>query len=484
MSRGSRGIPLFEQLAQRYIKAIEANTLRPGDRLPSIRAMRSQERLSTSTVMQALARLESLGLVEARPRLGAFVRTRRGLPTPGSSRPDARPRPVTHSALIAQVLAGLGDERLVPLGVSEPSPSLLPTEELSRAASAVYRQATDAALRYEAPSGYAPLRRAIARRALTWGFAASPDDVIVTCGASEAIHLALSAVTRLGDVVAIESPAYYTTFQVLEALGLKALEIPCDSETGLDLDTLERILRARRIAAVLAVPNFSNPLGSCMPEGAKRRLVRMLAEHDVPLVEDDVYGDVGFEGRPLAAKAFDTAGGVLLCGSFSKTLAPGWRIGYILPGRHHERVLLRKFALNVATGTGPQRAIARFLDSGAYDRHLRRLRVALSRSAEKMRTAVEWSFPRGTRVSRPRGGYSLWVELPGAIDGSAVHAQALKAGVSLVPGALFGLGGTYSHCIRISFGHAWSDCMHLAVEGVGRIASGMLDGRSSAWTPR
>lgn len=473
-------VPLFEQLAQRYAAAIQAGTLRPGDRLPSVRTLRAQENLSTSTVMQALARLETLGLVEARPRLGTFVRSRNATPPPAPTRPDERPRPVTHSGLIAQILAGVGDERLVPLGVSEPSPSLLPTAELARAASAVFQRTADAAIRYEAPSGYAPLRRAIARRALTWGFAASQEEVVVTCGASEAIHLALSAVTQLGDVVAIESPAYYTTFQVLEALGLKALEVPCHPETGLDLDALQRILGVQRIAAVLAVPNFSNPLGSCMPEASKHRLVQMLAEREIPLIEDDVYGDVGFSGRPVSAKAFDTAGRVILCGSFSKTLAPGWRVGYVLAGRHQERVLLRKFALNVATGTGPQRAISRFLESGAYDRHLRRLRQALAVASEEMRGAVSRCFPSGTRVSRPQGGYSLWIELPERLDASVLHTTALRAGVSVVPGSLFGLGSAYSHCLRLSFGLPWSERLGVAIETLGKIASRMLEARPGA----
>lgn len=474
MSGKERRVPLYERLAQRYVDAIEAGTLRPGERLASVRAIRAQERFSTATVMQALARLESLGLVETRPRLGTFVRPHRTLPTPEPTRPKGGPCAVTHSALIAQVLTVVGDEGLVPLGVSGPSPSLLPADELARAASAVFRRAAGAALRYETPAGYGPLRRAVARRALTWGFAAKPDDVLITGGASEAIHLALSAVTRPGDAIAVESPAHYTTFQALEALDLKCVEIPCHPQTGLDLDALERILGLQRVAAVLAVPNFSNPLGSCMPEASKRRLVAMLGERDIPLVEDDVYGDVGFEGRPPAAKAFDTSGRVLLCGSFSKTLAPGWRVGYVLAGRYHERVLLRKFALNVATATGPQRAIARFLDSGAYDRHLRRLRSALAQSAAQMRNAIAWSFPPGTRVSRPMGGYTLWVELPETVDAFALYSEALQAGVSLVPGHLFALRDAFRSSIRLSYGHPWSDRLRAAVESVGRIASRMI----------
>ncbi|WP_243336803.1 aminotransferase-like domain-containing protein [Anaeromyxobacter soli] len=481
MGLSTRRIPLYERLARRYALAIEAGALRAGDRLPSIRALRAQDGVSTATVIQALARLESLGLVEARPRLGTFVRPHRALPAPQPTRPEQGACAVTHSALIARVLTVIGDERLVPLGISSPSPSLLPAEQLARAASAVFRGTAGAALRYEPAAGCPQLRRTVARRALTWGFAARPEEVIITAGASEAIHLALSAVARPGDAVAIESPAHYTTFQALEALDLKAIEVPCRPDTGLDLDALGRILRRRRVAAVLAVPSYSNPLGSCMPESAKRRLVAMLAERGVPLVEDDVYGDVGFARRPPAAKAFDRQGEVLLCGSFSKTVAPGWRVGYVLAGRYHEDVLLRKFALNVTTSSGPQRAIARFLDSGAYDRHLRRLRTALSESATRMRHAVARSFPVGTRVSKPTGGYGLWVELPKSVDALALYSAAVEEGVSLVPGHLFGLRDAFRNFVRLSYGHRWSDELQVAVQKIGRIACRMA--QADADTP-
>jgi DNA-binding transcriptional MocR family regulator len=299
----------------------------------------------------------------------------------------------------------------------------------------------------------------------------------VTSGASEAVHLALAAVTKPGDAVAIESPAYYGTLQSLAAMGLHAVEVPCCPEVGLDLDALERVLADHQIAAVLAVPNFSNPLGSCMADAAKQRMVELLAAREIPLIEDDVYGDLGFDGsRPPAAKAFDRSGLVLSCSSFSKTLAPGWRVGFIVPGRFKEQVLLRKFALNVGTATAPQRAIARFLESGAYDRHLRRLRAALRSSAERMSAAVTAGFPAGTRVSRPAGGYVLWVQLPENVDALELHARGLDAGVSVVPGHAFGASAAgYEHFVRLSYAPPWSERIHAAVETIGRIATRLAE---------
>jgi DNA-binding transcriptional MocR family regulator len=474
--RRDRAVPLYEDLARRFAAAIEAGALRPGDRLPSVRALRAQERLSTATVMQALARLELLGLVEARPRSGTFVRGRPRLPAPAPTHPVSRPRPVTVTPLVVRVLAAGRDPRLVPLGFVAPAPSLVPARALARAMATVIREDGAASLRYELPPGFLPLRRAVARRALSSGLAVDPEDVVVTAGASEAIALALRAVTRPGDVVAIESPAYYGTLQALESLGLRALEVPCRGDTGLDLDALEGLLARERIAAVLAVPNFSNPSGSLMPEAAKRRLVRLLAERGVPLVEDDIYGDLAYDGtRPPAVQAFDREGLVLSCGSFSKTLAPGWRVGWVLPGRFRDQVLLGKFALNVATSSAAQRAVARFLETGAYDRHLRRLRATLHLAMERMRAAVEATFPPGTRLSRPAGGYVLWVELPDGVDALELHARALDAGIAIAPGQLFGVRGGFERFIRLSCGAPWDERTERAVGVVGRIAASMVE---------
>ena len=479
--RRDRDVPLYEDLARRFAKAIEAGALRPGDRLPSVRELRAQERLSTATVMQALARLEWLGLVESRPRSGYFVRAPRTLPVPNPSRPAAQPLPITAAGLISSILSANRDERLVPLGMAAPTPALLPVAALAQAASVAGRATVGAGLEYSFPPGTPELRRAIARRALSWGYAASPDDVVVTSGASEAVHLALAATTKPGDAVVIESPAYYGTLQSLAALGLHAVEVPCSSEVGLDLDALERVLSDHQIAAVLAVPNFSNPLGSCMPEAAKRRLVEMLAVREIPLVEDDVYGDLGFDGaRPPVAKAFDKAGLVLSCSSFSKTLAPGWRVGFIVPGRWKEQVLLRKFGLNLATPPAPQRAVARFLESGAYDRHLRRMRATLRTSMERMSAAVTTSFPAGTCVSRPAGGYVLWIELPPTVDALELHARGLDAGVSVVPGHAFGASAQgYEHFVRLCYAEPWSERIQGAVETIGRIATRLADSGGS-----
>lgn len=465
---------LYEQVAERLGGAIAAGTLRPGERLPSVRELSTRERVSISTVLQAYVHLESLGLVETRPQSGHYVRRReRRLPAePQVSRPSTSATPVSISALVARVYHAANDPRVVQFGAAVPSPDLLPTQRLNRELAIMAREAGEAGVGYDMPPGCPELRRQIARRALEWGCSLGPDDFITTCGGSEAIQLCLLSVARTGDTIAVESPAYYGALRAIEALGMKALEIPCHPRHGLELEALESALDKRRVAAVLLVPSFSNPLGSCMPEENRQRLVTLLAKRDVPLIEDDIYGDLYFGSeRPRPCKAFDTEGRVLLCGSFSKTLAPGYRVGWVAPGRYRERLELLKFAQTGATPTLPQLAIARFFQSAGYDRHLRTLRRRLAAQVERMTEAIAEHFPEGTCVTRPTGSLLLWVEMPPTVDALALHERALEAGISIAPGPIFSAQGQrYSHCIRLSCGFPWSPRIEAAVATLGSLA--------------
>jgi DNA-binding transcriptional MocR family regulator len=472
------GLHRYQQIARRYASAIEAGTLAPGERFPSVRQLAAEEQVSVATVLQAIAQLESLGLVEARPRSGHFVRHRTRAPAPRLERPRAGASAVSVSALVRRVYLAASDPTVVQLGSAVPSVELLPSAALSRAVAASMRHPRDGGVAYQMPPGLPELRRMIAQRALHWGLAVSEDDVIVTSGATEAVHLSLLATTRPGDVVAMESPAYYGTLQVVEAMGLKVVEIPCHPRDGLDVDALAQRLDRQRIAAVVAVPTYSNPLGSCMPEAARERLVRLLSARGVPLIEDDVYGELAFgPSRVNPVKAWDHDGTVLFCSSFTKTLAPGYRVGFVIPGpRHRERIEGLKFATNVASPTLPQRALARYLADGAYDRHLRALRDRLAAIEASTASAVARHFPEGTRVSSPRGGCFLWVELPPGLDAMTLHARALDVGVAISPGPIFSPAGAgYRSCIRLSCGAPWTGEVEAAVKLLGRLAGKLLE---------
>jgi DNA-binding transcriptional MocR family regulator len=452
---------------------IDRGTLRPGDRIPSVRRLSRLQGVSTATVLHAYVQLESRGIIEARPQSGHYVRTPRRsiLPEPRAPRASATATRVSVGSLVARVYGATRDPLIVPFGAAHPSPEVLPTEKLNRTLSAIARTAGGAGVLYDAPPGYLPLRRQIARRAVEGACLLSADDIITTFGAMEALTLCLRAVAQAGDTVAVESPAYYGLLLLIESLGIKVIEIPAQPRLGMDLDVLEETLSRHRIKACLAIPNFNNPLGSAMSDASKERLVAMLARREIPLIEDDIYGELHFgDTRPRPAKAFDREGLVMLCSSFSKTLAPGYRVGWTAPGRFRERVEQLKFAQTVATATLPQMAIADFMENGGYDHHLRQLRRRFASQVQRMSEAIAEHFPPGTRVSRPEGGFVLWVELPGA-SALELHERAFSAGISVAPGPIFSAKARFSNCIRVSCGYPWSELHNHAIRTLGRLAA-------------
>jgi DNA-binding transcriptional MocR family regulator len=288
---------------------------------------------------------------------------------------------------------------------------------------------------YTVPKGDPRLRREIARRALRWGQALSPDDIAITCGCTEALALALRAVSRPGDTIAIESPTYFGFLQVLEALDLRVLELPTDARSGVDLAALRKAFRATSVKACLFSSSFNNPLGCTMSDARKKAVLELLARHGIPLIEDDIYGDIYFgDERPRPFMALDPHGGTIYCSSFSKTIAPGYRIGWIATRRHMAKVLEGKFAFTLCGPALPQAALAEFLSSGGYDSPLRRMRRTFRDNIDRMIRTIDRTFPKGTKVSRPDGGFVLWLELPKPLESRELFAAALKRGVCFVPG--------------------------------------------------
>jgi DNA-binding transcriptional MocR family regulator len=443
---------LYERVARDVAALITRGTLRPGDRLPSVRRYCRERGVSIATVLSAYRRLENDGLVEARPKSGHFVRRQAVMPAP---RPRARlalvPSRVSVSSSVTALLESMRDPSVVPLGGGAFNPEMLPIRALNRTLAGLARELGTAGAAYDMPPGLTSLRRQLARRSVHWGLALTEDDFVTTVGAMEALNLALRATTRAGDTVAVATPTYFGLLQLVEELGLRVIEVPAHPRTGLDLDALERVLKEARVSACLAMTTFDNPLGALMSDEAKERLVRTLERHDVPLIEDDIYGELAFDGRrPRPAKAFDRTGNVLLCGSVSKTLAAGYRVGWIVPGRHREKVERLKFSTTVASPTLLQMAVAEYLANGGYDRHLRTLRTHIAAEVHRYREAIARAFPAGTVVSEPLGGYVLWVELPGDVDSLELQARALARGVAVAPGPIFSARRRFTHCVRIS----------------------------------
>lgn len=469
--------PAYQRLASLLEQMIRSRSMRPGDRLPSVRHFSGQQRVSVPTALQAFATLETRGLIEARPKSGFYVRAVLADSVRVPSVPSASPRVTDFAGLdpIEAILADHSVSPMVPLGAAIPGDGLLPGVRLARTMAAVARRLGPAGGAYDMAPGSEILRRELARRSLDWGCSLQPADFIVTVGCTEAVSLALRATCEPGDTVLVESPTYYGLAMQLRDLKLKALPVPVDPATGIDLAALERALRRNRVAAAVLIPNFHNPVGFAMPDDHKRHLLQLLAKCEIPLIEDDIYGDLQHAGpRPRCAKAFDRDGNVLLCGSFSKTLAPGYRIGYIAAGRRHKRVLALKRSSSIASATLPTLAAAEFLRNGGYDRHLRTMRRVCKEQVARMKEAVVASFPPGIGLSRPQGGFVLWCELPAKVDSLVLFKQAREAGISIIPGPLFSSDGGFSNFIRLNCGHPWSPQIERSVAVLGQMIKRMV----------
>jgi DNA-binding transcriptional MocR family regulator len=475
--RRQTGMKRYEALAGEIAESIRNGVLRPGDRLPSVRQACASRGVSPSTVFQAYYRLEAQGLIRARERSGYFVAAgvRQALPEPElASQPEEDAVSLDVSERVFEILESTMVRDVVPLGSAFPSPLLFPLQRLGRLMAASAQRLDPWSTVDDLSPGNASLRRQIALRYLADGLQVHTDEIVVTHGALEALNLCLEAVTRPGDAVLIESPTFYAALQALERIGLEAIEVPTHPREGIELEALERAIGRHRPKACWLMTNFQNPLGSLMPDAKKKALVELLARHDIPLIEDDVYGELYFgDRRPMPAKAFDTAGLVMHCASFSKCLAPGYRIGWAAAGRFAKPVARMKLTTTLGASAPAQAGLAAYLEKGGFDKHLRKLRQTLASQQASFAQAVSRFFPPGTRATRPAGGYFLWVEMPRAVDALEIHRLALAHGISVAPGPIFSAQRGFSHCLRLNYGHAWDARTEQALRTLGRlVASG------------
>ncbi len=472
----------YQTLAAQTEQLIVGGVLRVGDRLPSVRQACRTHGISPVTVLQAYYLLESRGLIEARPRSGYFVRARlgQGLPEPAMSRPAGQRTALQVSDFIFQILDSVKDPAVVPLGSSFPSPYLFPLDKLGRFLASAARKLDPQATISDLPPGNEELRRQLALRYLAHGATVSPQEIVITSGAMEGLNLCLQAVTQAGDLIAVESPTFYAGLQASERLGLKVIEIPTHPREGISLGALEEALREHPIKACLFMLNFANPSGSLVPDERKRALVDLLHRYQVPLIEDDVYAELYFgQQAPLCSKAEDRDGLIMHVSSFSKCLAPGYRLGWVAAGRYARQIQRQKLATSLATTVPVQIALADYLKRGAYENHLRHLRRTLANQEATVAAAVERHFPPGTRLARPQGGYFLWLELPPMVDALLLHQQALAHGISLAPGPIFSATRQFGQYIRLNVGHPDSPAQQAAIATLGRLAGEQLGGNGA-----
>jgi DNA-binding transcriptional MocR family regulator len=466
--------PLYVQIAETLVQQVARGALRPGDRVPSLRMLSQQQHVSVTTAVEAYVWLENRGYLEARPQSGFYVRTplARLIPEPQFEANPGKPAALGNNAVLASIIEAAADPANVAFGAGCISPELFPNRKLNLILREIVRRKPLHSANYDFPPGVEPLRHQIARRALAAGCRISPKDVLITSGAQEAMNLSLRAVTRPGDVIAVESPTYFGILESAASLKLKVLEISTHPQGGLDLDELEQAIKKHSVKACVVMPNCHNPLGFVLPNSHKQALVELTARRNVAVIEDDLYGDLAFDApRPFTAKSFDRKGLVLLCSSVSKALAPGYRIGWVSAGRFQAEVERLKLITSMAAPSLPQWVVAEFLSSGGYDRHLKRLRAALAGQVDTVRQAAFQCFPKGTRISRPAGGHMLWIELPAKIDAMKLWRAALSEHIAILPGPIFSAAGRYKNHIRLNAGIAASEARTLALATLGRLCT-------------
>lgn len=469
---------LYQKIANIIHGQIQCKALQAGDKLPSIREIQRSYGVSINTVKQAYLELESKSLIESRPKIGYYVSWRSGdrLPLPSVSEPKSANKEEHAEDLISKVFSILGDKNITPFSLGIADTSMLPVTGLNRSILKTLRNLNNNILQYEPVQGSINLRRSIVKSSFIMEGKLSPDDIITTSGAMNSIFKCLMAVTNRGDTIAVESPIYFGILQVAHAMGLNVIELPTHPLTGVDLDALKKVLS--KIKACCFIPNFSNPLGSLMPEVNKITLVRMLTDHDIPLIEDDLYGNLFFgASRPKPCKAYDEAGIVMWCGSVSKELAPGFRVGWIAPGKYKSKLIRLKLIQTISTPSLYQEAVADFLENGRYKSHLREFRKSLHQNCLKFQQTIAESFPQNTKVSQPQGGLVLWLELDRQINTTALYDLAIRQQISIAPGRIFTQHDQYNNCMRLNFATKWNERTKLDLKRLGNMVYSQISRR-------
>lgn len=462
---------LYSEITNGIARQIREGVLKAGDRLPSVRVLCQEYGIGMNTAKRVFWELEAQSLVDVKPQSGYFVSQipHFKLPLPEVSRPSLVANDKEPDELISKVYTQIGNDDLTLFSIGVPSGDLLPLAKLKKELVQATQELKAAGTGYEPLQGNVKLRRVVAARSLAWGGNLQENDLITTSGGMNGLSFCLMALGKPGDTIAIESPCYPGILQLAISLGFKVLELPTHPTTGIEVEALKKVVS--RINLCLLIPNFNTPLGSCMPDEHKKEVVALLSQHNIPLIEDDVYGDLYFgTHRPTCCQSYDPEGNVLWCSSVSKTLAPGYRVGWIAPGKYKEKLLKLKLVHSISSSSIPQEAIANFLKSGKYEKHLRLLRRTLQSNYQNYVQAIADYFPEETKTSRPQGGLALWVEFNKQTDTRQLYDLAIKQRISIAPGQMFTLQDQFKNCMRLCFGLPWSEEIHLKLKQLGNLA--------------
>nr|WP_294923228.1 PLP-dependent aminotransferase family protein [uncultured Flavobacterium sp.] len=464
---------LYLQFADRIEKQIKSGVLNVGDKLPSIREVCAETGYSMSTVSKAYYEIESRSLIESRPQSGYYVSniSSRIITEPTSSSPILTTTNIEREDLIDLVYGNMTNKNVTMLSLGFPSNELLPIAKLNKGMIQAMRQLPNSGTSYEEMQGNVNLRKEVARWSFAWGGTLTEDDIITTPGCVSAISNCLMAITKPGDTIVTESPAYFGVLQLAKSLGLYVMELPTNMTTGIELEALKKAVSTKKIKACVLMSNFSNPSGSMMPNEHKKEAVHLMELHNIPLIEDDIHGDLYFgSGRPTNCKTYDESGIVMCCSSVSKTLAPGYRVGWVIPGKFKKEILRTKLYHTISSPTITHEVVGDFLKNGRYENHLRKIRQILNHNCNNYINTILESFPKGTKVSQPQGGFFLWIELDKKIDTAEFYHLAMKHNISIAPGRIFSFQNQFSNCMRISFGLPWTNELRQSIQILGKLA--------------
>lgn len=466
---------LYSRLADQIQEQIRHGVYHPDEKLPSVRLLARTHNVSISTALAAYGQLEDRSIIYVKPKSGYFVKPfiNREVKAPKIRQEATLPAEVSSMQRVMEVMRDSSDASFTSFGAAVPSADFPVIAQLKKIFAQKVRGEAFLGIGYDSPKGNEPLRRQLARRAVDAGVHVSPEEIVITPGCQGGIALCLRTLTKPGDIIAVESPSYYGLLQLIEALGLKAIEIPSDAETGMSLDALRMALEQWPIKVILTIPNFNNPVGALMPDANKKRLVELIEHHDIPLIEDDIYGDLCYDDiRPRAVKSFDTQGRVLLCSSVSKTLEPQLGIGWVMPGKYQEQIEYERFLTSITSFRLPQLAVAELLAHGGYERHLRQAREVYRQRRDRLVDLVAKYFPEGTRMSRPQGGFVAWVQMPSWVNSTSLYIAAREEGILIAPGEIFSSNPRkYPHSIRISYANAWTAEREEKIKILGNLAT-------------
>ena len=461
---------LYEKIIDDIRNRIANGNLRPGEKLPSVRKLSRDWDVSVSTVLQSYIALETIGLIEAKPQSGYYIRYKSGrvLPEPETPNIQSAIKNYGCNELVTNLCELSTIPGLISLGAGIPGSDVLPTKTLNNLLSRIARSCSKG-INYEFPPGNSKLRHELAKRTIEWGGDISQEDIIITNGATEALSLSLQAVAKAGDTILTESPTYYGVLQLIENFGMHALEIPTRPKDGIDIDAFKKAIKNHKVAACILYPSINNPLGSIMPDDNKRKVYEILSGKDIPLIEGDVYGELYFgQTRPKPIKSLDKKGLVLYSSSF-KTIAPGYRVGWVCPGRYFDKVKKLKYMSSLANASFPQMAMAEFLRTGGYERCIRNLRKKFISNISIVSSLICEYFPDGTKISKPQGGHYLWIELPENVNSIKLQRLALKENISIAPGPLFSTKDDFLNYIRLSCACSWSSVIDKVIKTLGEL---------------